>query len=202
MPTWTITHVKLLAKCLAHGRWPVTSGGVLCLFLLPSCLVLGREFFSKFLPFLSFLKGRKPFQPLGMWCLIYFWQSTRRSSEDCALGIATGVLLCPLHETVLSASSTQPPQIPPPKLVSARGQEGAAAVAGLLLLPTQSQWPQDPGERGGAGSCSAMGSALVCVSPCPSAPPAPVPVVLHCCSSMYRRWSPWIRRHLPTVGAF
>lgn len=73
MQTLNIMHIKFLAKHLTHSRYPIKNGSISHVFLYSLWYQLEWVFLSGMLPFLYFLKGRKLFQLLGLWCFIYFW---------------------------------------------------------------------------------------------------------------------------------
>lgn len=180
------------------GTWWITSNRWRCLaFVSPSLMACIREgIFLQVLAFSLFPEGQETFCSLGMWCLTYFCQSTRRSSVDCALGIATGVLLCPLHET-----GTLQQRPAPPALLPSWCQPEAEKLQLLLLVfccsPLSHSGLRTLGRVAGLAAASATGSAPY-LSPCPSTLPAPH---MSSCTAP-ALWSSWIRSHLPTVWGF
>lgn len=187
-----LTQLKLLAKCVAHSRCPITSGSILHLFFHFSWYQLGRVFFLEILPFLFFLKGRKPFQPLGMWCLISFWLST---GGQCSRQVPPESFLVLCKTQAVSAMG--PPcgslsQVP-------RSCSGhLSAVAGLQLLPPPWQpalghWGEWLGQQLLVPQVSSLSVSLPVLYPLPVSCPPPQPQ-LHIAASIILNQ----KTHLPT----
>lgn len=83
---------------------------VSCICFSILMVFVSEGIFLQVLDFSLLPEGQESFPALGHVMFNLFIPEPRRSLEDCALGSATGVLLCPLHETgTHSCCTTLPP---------------------------------------------------------------------------------------------